>query len=102
MAPELLEFLFRQGHHIRATHQNLAFSRFDQAVEVTDKRGFPRTGQPHDNGDIAILDGQVDILKAQRMAGTGQNFIFPKSLMHQRHVRFRVWPKQFVEPFDFN
>jgi hypothetical protein len=82
---------------ILAVEEDLAGGRFDQPVEVADQRRFARSRQAHDDGDVARLHVDVDVVEAQHMAVFLEQFALPMPFLERGHDMLRIGAEDLVE-----
>ena len=76
----------------RSSTNTLAGSRLDEAVEQAHQRGFARSGEAHDDRDLAFKDLEGGVVDAQGVPGPA-NFGFVEALLDQLHGAARIIPK---------
>ena len=100
--PEPAQSLGAEARDILAVDQDFPGGGFDQAVQVADQGGFAGPRQPHDDGDLAGLHLDVDVLQPEDMGV----FFKQRRLVHAcldmgDHVAI-AGAEDLVEPFQGN
>ena len=74
---------FGRAHRrdVAAFENHLSGGRLDQAVEQTHERRFARTGQAHDDEDLARVDGEAHVVDSDHVAGLREDFVAAESLV---------------------
>ncbi len=88
------------GQHVFAVDDDLARRRVDQAVEVPDQRGLAGPRQAHDDGDLALVHVDVDVLQSEDVAVFLQQFRLAHACAHMLQRCSRVVAKDLVEAAD--
>ncbi|MNT54264.1 hypothetical protein D3C72_1914110 [compost metagenome] len=65
---------FARRKQVLAIEEDFARCRLDQAGQATHQRRLARTGEPHDDEDLAGRDMQVDVAHRADEAGCGEVF----------------------------
>src|SRR5579859_2830767 len=59
------------AHHVMAVSQDPSVARVDQSTGDPNQRGLARAVRPEQGEDLALLDGQVDVLQSLEAARIG-------------------------------
>ena len=102
LAPKSAQHTRTHFQHILLANPDLARCGLDQAVDVPDQRALARTGQTHDDLNLARCNAQAHIPQAQNMAMHIAQLVFAHTLLDKGHAFVGCWTKDFVEVPDFN
>lgn len=62
LAAHLAQLLAAGGGHVPAVDEDLPARGLHQAVDGPEEGGLARTGQADDDHELAVMDGQADVL----------------------------------------
>src|SRR3546814_6647035 len=71
-------------------HQDLAAGHLVEAVDGAQQGRLAGAGEPHEDADLALLDGQRGAGDADDVVGLGQDLVARRALVEQRQGLLRL------------